>query len=101
MGCCSKCDAPCFEGLPKYVGKSLPGAMRVNFRLTNASNMDLTFCGPCADKLTKRDYPWLWQRVILSWLHETHGVVNDFIRSQGEVGLQQELSRTPWEEVAR
>lgn len=57
-GCCSVCDAPCFEvlerytqgprrGEPKVLGRPLPGARRVTVARMSGRQTDWTFCGDC------------------------------------------------------
>ena len=78
-GCCTLCDAEVFEVVrrnpetraPIQVGRPLETAMRVTFLLQSGSQMDLTFCRACTDKLAPHDYAGIWKRVLASWIAES------------------------------
>lgn len=103
-GCCTKCDTQVYDvvshnekGEPIRIGGPSDDAVRVNFRLVNGSSMDLTFCRDCAAGLQPHDYPFLWQRVMLSWEVSTPGHPNQ--KEQSNNGILALNYAQPWKEV--
>lgn len=109
-GCCSICDAPCFEilavqsaadkhpGEPKRLGPPNDDAMRITFLLFNGRNTDMTFCGGCAESLATESYTLLWRKNLAGWMREQNGDTSKFT-SEFENGLLCELGRTTWKEL--
>lgn len=109
-GCCSLCDAPCFEvlevwaphernpGEPKRLGGPVDGAVRVTFLLFNGRTTDMTFCSGCAEDVNAAYYPALWRKNIAGWLREQKGNPEKF-KDEFENGLLCELGRKTWEEL--
>lgn len=105
IGCCSKCDAEVFDIVkrdedrkPIQVGPAHDDAVRVTFRLAAGPYMDLTFCKPCSDGLTPDDYPFLWQRVMLSWVDQT-GSEHPWPKSQVDNTILGLTHRQLWKEI--
>lgn len=104
-GLCSKCDAEVYEvrqrdprtGLPQRLGAPMPNAHRVTFLLMNGSQMDLTFCHDCVTALEPTQFPWLWQRVMVSWAAEHRSEWAKTQLNNGIVGL---LGMRPVREAA-
>ncbi len=106
VGCCTKCDAEVFaivrrdpNGLPIQAGAPLEQATRVTFALKDGSQMDLTFCDHCAAGLEPPDFPWLWKRVVLSWVAES-GATHPGVKPQVDNGIMGLLRKQLWREVA-
>lgn len=109
-GCCSICDAPCFEvlgrwdsgekraGEPKALGRPNDDAVRLTFLLMNGRVTDMTVCGPCADALTPEQYIELWRRNLCGYLREQDGDAAKFVDEFAN-GLLYELGRKPWKDV--
>lgn len=110
-GCCSLCDAPCFEilavqsqadkhpGEPKRLGPPNEDATRITFLLFNGRRTDMTFCGDCADSLSAQSYPVLWRKNLAGWLREQDGDPSKFTQEFAN-GLLCELGRQNWKELA-
>jgi hypothetical protein len=110
-GCCSLCDALCFEvmarwdsgqkeGEPKQFGPPLDGALRIAFLLFNGNRTDMTFCGSCAESLKPKHYAMLWRKNLAGWAREQNGSVEKFKR-EFENGLLCELGRSTWKELVK
>lgn len=109
-GCCSVCDAPCFEvlarwddgdrrpGEPKSLGMPLEDSVRITFLLFNGHRTDMTFCGACAESLDPKRYALLWRRNLAGWLREQNGKTEKFTNEFSN-GLLCELGRKQWKEV--
>jgi len=39
----------------------------VKFKLSNGSQMKVSFCDSCADEVKKKDFQWIMANVILGW----------------------------------
>jgi len=81
MGCCSICDKeiyeiilrytqPPLERFPRKLGLPKDDAWKVEFALKDGSTMSLSFCEECKNKLTTKQFPVLWNRVLESWVFE-------------------------------
>ncbi len=116
MGCCSQCDAPCFEimqvheaherlpGEPKRIGPPNEDAMRLTFLLFDGTKMDLTFCAACAESLSPPHFTELWRKVLRSWARELSEKppgerMLAWYKPQFSSGLLCELGRKKWTEV--
>lgn len=107
LGCCAKCDREVYDiaqrdsatRQPIRLGAAHEDATRVTFLLLNGTRMDLTFCKPCADGLQPHDYPFLWQRVMCSWVAQS-GADHPWPKSQTDNGIMAIAYVQPWKEVA-
>lgn len=110
-GCCSLCDARCFEimgvweahevraGEPKRLGAANDGTTRVSFLLLAGGYTDMTFCGDCADSLSPEQYTLLWRKNLAGYMREQNGNPAKFI-DQFSNGLLCELGRQQLKELA-
>jgi hypothetical protein len=75
-GCCLACgrevyavvdyfpaDHP-WAGQPRTLGRQLDHGTQVEFLLPDGSEADISFCVPCASRLTPADYSALWACVL-------------------------------------
>lgn len=101
-GACSKCDVDVFkivehEPKPRKLGPPFENAMRATFQLVDGTKMDLTFCKDCVDSLQPHDFPFLWQRVMLTWETETPGHQNQ--KTHADNGILGLAHVVPWKDV--
>jgi len=103
-GCCSKCDAEVFEVVardddrkPARLGPAKENAERLTFYLLNGSRMDLTFCTDCAESLTPGEFPFLWRRVMETWVDEVPG--HSWAGTQTTNGIAGLMGRKLWRDV--
>jgi hypothetical protein len=111
-GCCSLCDALCFEvrarwsegearaGEPKRFGPPLDGVTRITFLLVNGNRTDMTVCADCAKSVGPQHYATLWRKNLAGWLREQNGNPEKF-KDEFSNGLLCELGRKEWKELAR
>lgn len=113
-GCCSLCDAPCFEvletqgsgdrnpGEPKRIGQPLPEATRISFLLYDGTKTDLTFCSDCAGLPSLAPYfIELWAKNVRSWMRELGDSRPEWFVKQYANGLLCEIGRKTWKELVR
>ena len=110
-GCCTLCDAPCFEvmqvyeahernpGEPKRLGPAMDGAMRVSFMLLDGTKADMTFCGECAANLSAEHYIEIWRKVMRSWRREMSEPYPDWFNRSFANGIAAEMGRATWKEI--
>lgn len=106
IGCCSKCDVEVFDiekrdpetRLPTQTGAPHANAVRSTFVLMDGTKMDLTFCAECNAGLTPQDYPWLWQRVLASWIAES-STSHPCVKQQAPNGIFALSYSQPWRDV--
>lgn len=80
MGRCALCDKPPAEPI------------RATFGLRGGGDFTFLLCRPCARTLSREQtaqprLPFLWRRIVLTWLAETRGKVTNYMREMGECGL--------------
>lgn len=107
IGCCSKCDKEVFKverrnpetRAPVTVSTPYEDAERLTFVLVDGTRMDLTFCTACADSLQPGEFPFLWQRVMASWVAES-GADHPWLKSQRDNGILGFIARKRFKEIA-
>lgn len=105
-GCCTKCDVEVFDvvardpktRIPVQLGAPLENAVRATFILLDGSRMDLTFCESCSAGLEPSEFPWLWKRVLVSWIAES-GASHPCVKEQATNAILARTYSKPWREV--
>ena len=105
-GACTCCDKPLFEvktidpdtKRARQITVPTEDACRLLFVLKSGSQMDLTFCAACADSLAPAQYPFLWSRVMRSWIAEA-GVDHPTVKEQSKNSILGIVRRQKWTEV--